>query len=571
MEAGNAGNVLVEAKDVRLAEGAVISSLTLGPGQGGTIAIKATDIWVAGDGTRINAETEGTGDAGSIQLETDALMITDVAQISTGTRGLGRGGTLTVIARDSVDIIDRESGRFRSGLLSNSGEDVDKVAGDAGDIILMTPRLTVDGGRILTRTLGDGNAGAITIDVGRLEVLRGGQIFNGIGDRLGDGEIRGNRNGAGRGGNLTVRATESILIAGRDEQNFSSGLFSGAQIGTGRAGDLLVTTPHLEIRGGGAIAVTSREESRGDAGNLTLEVDALMLREGAAIGASTFGSGKGGTITVRGRGTVDTPVQMLTLTGPGSGLFTNAAGTGAGGNIEVIADSVSLADRAAISAQSPGTGKAGNIVIASRSLLLRENSAVTAEANQAGGGNITLESEVVTLTASNLTAEARGESPIGSDGGNIIIDGTLVTLNRSEVRTNALGGNGGNIDIRATEVFLASADSVLDASSRLGLSGTVEITSPVADLSGTVTPLSQTFSAASALLSQRCANRLRGVGRGRFVVASRDRFPIEPDAALPSPQRQVSAAATSAAAPRLHLFLSASGLRFAKLLLDCTR
>ncbi len=155
---------------------------------------------------------------------------------------------------------------------------------------------------------------------------------------------------------------------------------------------------------------------------------------------------------------------------------------------------------------------------------------------QAGGGDITLEAQLVRLRNSRLTATARGETGRGSDGGNITIDATFVVLAGSQVQANAFGGSGGNIRIEATQALLISAASVVDASSQRGLEGTIDLRAPVvALLRSSVTPLPQTFLQAAVLLRARCAERLQGSQVSSFVVTGRDGVPAEPGSVLPSP------------------------------------
>ena len=66
--------------------------------------------------------------------------------------------------------------------------------------------------------------------------------------------------------------------------------------------------------------------------------------------------------------------------------------------------------------------------------------------------------------------------------GNILLNAPLVVLDRSQIRTQAFGGPGGNIRIGA-EAFLASSESVVSASS------TLEIAAAVTNLGGALAPL----------------------------------------------------------------------------------
>ena len=114
-------------------------------------------------------------------------------------------------------------------------------------------------------------------------------------------------------------------------------------------------------------------------------------------------------------------------------------------------------------------------------------------------------------------------------GGDIDVDSRFVVLNKSRIIARADQGDGGNISISAG-TFLPSGDSIVDASSRLGISGTIQTTSPDTALTSGITPLPATFVDASALLQDHCAARTARAGS--LVVRGRDRLPPPPDAPL---------------------------------------
>ena len=189
----------------------------------------------------------------------------------------------------------------------------------------------------MTRTLGDGNAGDIEIRTGRLTLTGGAQIFSGIGD-IEAGAVRGTQ-GPGRGGKVTVSATESIFIAGRDSEGFLSAIASNAQIGSGLAGNILIFTPNLEMRDG-FISTGTSNRSTGDAGNIDLRVGRLTLTGGAQIASSTRSEGRGGTVTV-------TATEGISIAGQDSegnlsGLFSNPFSSGDAGRLFVSAPALSM-------------------------------------------------------------------------------------------------------------------------------------------------------------------------------------------------------------------------------------
>jgi large exoprotein involved in heme utilization and adhesion len=74
----------------------------------------------------------------------------------------------------------------------------------------------------------------------------------------------------------------------------------------------------------------------------------------------------------------------------------------------------------------------------------------------------------------------------------------------------------------------------VSASSQLGVSGQVNIQSPVQNFSSSLAPLPKNFSSAAALLAQRCAARAPDGKFSTFVQAGREGVPVEPGGLLPS-------------------------------------
>jgi large exoprotein involved in heme utilization and adhesion len=119
-------------------------------------------------------------------------------------------------------------------------------------------------------------------------------------------------------------------------------------------------------------------------------------------------------------------------------------------------------------------------------------------------------------------------------GGNIGIDPTFVTLANSKIIANAYEGTGGNIVI-VSDVFLADAKSLIDASSQLGIDGEVDIRAPTKYLAESMKPLPENYRQALALLRQPCVARIQGGKYSSFVIGQPMVMPIEPGGVLPSP------------------------------------
>jgi large exoprotein involved in heme utilization and adhesion len=119
-------------------------------------------------------------------------------------------------------------------------------------------------------------------------------------------------------------------------------------------------------------------------------------------------------------------------------------------------------------------------------------------------------------------------------GGNIFIDPEYVILQRSRIIANAYEGKGGNITI-ISDCFMADPDSIVEASSALGIDGVVDIQAPINNVSGSITGLPKDFKSAVELLRQACAARAKGGSYSSFIMGGRGGLPIEPGGLIPSP------------------------------------
>ena len=143
------------------------------------------------------------------------------------------------------------------------------------------------------------------------------------------------------------------------------------------------------------------------------------------------------------------------------------------------------------------------------------------------GGRITIiADEIVHLQGSELTTSVLDGA---GGGGDIDIDPEFVVLDQSRIVAQAVEGAGGNITITAG-TFFATPDSLVDASSELGIDGTVSIVAPDTDVTSGITTLPSEVLDATALMKSACsAATAEG---GSFVVAARPGLPVSPDALL---------------------------------------
>jgi filamentous hemagglutinin family protein len=529
---------------------------TSGAGSG-TVVIRSGRLLM--DSARVVSHTRGDTDGARVGLdiEVDTLTLTGGSDLETDVFGAGAGGMIQVTATDTVTI----DGTTATGLNPTSTiSSVTASAGAGGGIVLSAPELRlVDRAFITSGVDSDtfditGRGGDIVLQVGRL-ILTGASQINALTTAVGDG------------GKLTVTATESITMTGRNTI-VQVGMLSGSVGGPGNAGDIVVTAPRVTLAQGavintstttagraGDIRVTAtealtltgtspdkraasgiRSETRGqgNAGTVVVQAPTVTVDGGAIISTSTglrptprnpSSSGQGGRVTIR--------ADTVILSGPGSEVSSATGGRGAGGDVLIQARNVQLADGARILADSTGTGDAGNLHLGATETFRSRNSTVTTQATQASGGDITLRGgRLVQMTDSVMTAEVAGGPQ--TVGGNITVDAALVVLERSAISANAVAGQGGNVRLTSQALFADPATTV-SASSTLGIDGTVDLQASVANLSETVQPLPQAIIQAEALLRQRCAAQGQAGRSSSFVVRGRSGVPAAPEGGLPGP------------------------------------
>jgi len=415
-------------------------------------------------------------------------------------------------------------------LSQNSGIDISGNGG--GTVLIRGGRLRIDSGRVLALNAGSGQSSEVQVTGDSLELSNGGRIST---STIGDGP----------GGAITVTVTGSISMDGMGSSLFSRTTQNGA------AGSVTVTARTLGMTGGAQINTSADGAfgTNGPGGPVTVNATTISIT-GAGTGLfsnARAGSGRGGdisinagTLTLTGGARIDSSTGHETNV-PGVGTI--ISGSGPGGNVTITAsDSVVLSDGAVISANSVAFGRAGNIVIQAGDSYESRDSSVTTATAQSAGGNISIQARrLVHLVNSEIITNVKGGF---GNSGNITIDPQFVILDSSKIIASAIGGNGGNINITAG-VFLASPDSIIDASSSLGISGTISIQAPLSNLSGALAPLPQEFLQVASLLSARCAARMSGK-TSSFVLAGRDGLPPRPGGLLPSPLTSKAAAAFSA-------------------------
>ena len=487
-------SIQVQGSRIRLTDGSLILVQNQGT-QPGDILIKAselielsgtspdaisTDVFEAQAAVRsgFNNQTFGLGDGGDITVSTRRLVITDGGSINTrnfGTTEMATGG----------DIILDVSELF---LLSGFSP--------------VNPELTSNIGAT-TNTSGD--AGDIMISTRRLALLNGSNIGN-INTATSTGDA----------GNIEVNATDSVEIIGVNRAAFFQSSLLSSTLSEGKAGDVTINTQRLVLRDGGRI--DSSTLASGDAGNLNINARESIEVSGSAPGFINP------TQIISSANILDESVRQL--------IGVPDFPEGISGNVTINTPRLRVTDTAQVTVRNDGTGDAGNLTINARSIFLNREGALTAFSQSGEGGNISLEN--VRILRMRRSSEISTEALEGKeDAGNIIIDADIIVgLENSDISANALGGNGGNINIRSQGIFGSefrqeeTSKSDITASSQFGVDGTVQINDPdVEPDEGLIELPENVVDAASIITEDICAQG----ANSEFFITGKGGVPRKPN------------------------------------------
>ncbi len=352
---GKGGDIKITTGSLFVTNGASLGTFTVGAGDNadaGDIIIRAQDV-VSFDGKGpsaitstlgvvplLNGEfirTEITGDGGDIDIQARSLSITNGASLVTGTSGKGKAGNIRINTTESVIIsgteplfenIDGNTQPQVSRLGTGAGDSSLALneTGAAGNIDIETGLLKLsNAGTLSTRSESTAKAGNININANILELTDGGSIIT-----------RTNSTGTGTAGDITVNATEKIIISGIDsrlpipESGFFANSLSAEETD---AGNIKVNTPFLVMDNQGKI---STETNSGNGGNITLKVQDILLMRNQSNISTTAGTneqlGDGGNINISNG-------FLVTVPNENSDITANAF-EGKGGKINIASEKI---------------------------------------------------------------------------------------------------------------------------------------------------------------------------------------------------------------------------------------
>lgn len=300
----------------------------------------------------------------------------------------GNGGDISIYARH-IDILggsDVCAGIGSAGACGSQSTDFGSADSQGGNIIFNASE-TVTISDPFSVIINDiypnavGNSGDIVIQAESFNLINGGQLS-------------ANTSGRGNSGKIIIDATGNVLLQEGDSDVFIFNEVNPSAVGS--SGGIEITTGTLEILQGAQIL--SRVIGRGTSGGIAIRAEEAVLLDG------------------RENNEVSAPPSAIS-TGVSQGA------EGQGGNIDIVADSLSINNRAQVISNTEGAGNAGSISIKVEGNVLLSNSIIITEVTEGTGngrgGDIQISADSLELReGSALLADAEN---IG-DAGNIIIN-----------------------------------------------------------------------------------------------------------------------------------------------------
>ncbi|BAY23321.1 filamentous hemagglutinin family outer membrane protein [Calothrix sp. NIES-2100] len=492
---GDSLGITINTSKLQVEGAARISTATLpgSSGKGGDLTINAASaVELSGVDsedfslfTGLLTDTYGIGSAGNLTVNTGRLFVHHGAQISAATFADARGGTLTVNAANSVELIG------------------------------VSPLDILVSGLFTAVQEGNGQGGNLIVNTGKLIINDGAQIFSGTA-------------AAGNSGNVIINAIDSVNVTGVSSiYQIPGGIFSSTNPNiTGNAGDLTINTRNLTVRNGGNIAVETLGFGKG--GLLTINAtDSIQLLGQGSIRQDPLD-----------------PNSFIPTFSSLSASVLNQNNIHDAGNLEIYTGKLLVQEGARLRVDNEGLGKGGSINIQANSIILdnggnpqQDSGGIQATTKSGEGGNITLKVKDILLLRNNskITTDATG-----GNGGDInISSGLLAAADNSDITANAIQGRGGNVQITTQGIFgiefssELTSKSDITASSQFGLNGTVEIKTLAVDPSKGIAVLPVQPNDASTLITQSCGQN-HPAASSRLIVTGRGGLPQNPEVVLSS-------------------------------------
>lgn len=491
---------------------------------------------------RAAVDASGLG-GGSIQLQGANVTLTDGSVILIQNQGIKPAGSISVNASESLQV----SGTSPDTSITSSLVNETVGNGNGGNIAVSTQRLVVqDGGSIRTTTFGTEKGGNITLNaLESLRVIGASPIMNSIlfsfivaGNSTGISGNTGNitistgyfvaldggfvstgTSSIGKGGDLTVNATKSVELIGVNPNNLTPSSLGASTIGSGNAGNLTINTQRLVLRDGGRVDASTG--AQGNAGSVSVNATEFVEVSGTVPGSVNP------SLIISSANIVDEPLRLI------FGLPDQPSGNS--GDVTINTPRLSVTDGAQVTVKNDGMGSAGRLIVNADSIFLDNKGAITASTFSGRGGNINLnvQDSLQLRRNSQISADAGGEQT----GGNITINAGVIAAipeENSDITASAPQGGGGMVRINTQGVFGLQVSPQLTGKSDITafgktaeLNGFVQINTPEVTVQNSLNPRDANLITSEQAIASSCLSR-RNAQQGTFTVTGTGGLPLNP-------------------------------------------
>ncbi|UYD34460.1 filamentous hemagglutinin N-terminal domain-containing protein [Tolypothrix sp. PCC 7601] len=475
---GKGGNISISTNTLEMLDGAQLITPVLGVGDGGNIVIEASDrVSLTGNkatnfsntaifsslGGNDNSQAEGKG--GDIRISTNILELSNDAQMSSSTFGIGDAGNIIIEARDRATFKGDDT--VVASRVERTGR------GKGGDIRISTNILELfDDATFNASTLNFGDAGNILIEAGDRAFFDNAYIFNSVWGAA-----------MGKGGDISINTGNLFLTNGA--------ALSTITYGKGDSGNITIEAKdNVSLNKGGSLLSQVSENALGKGGNINIYTNSLLLNA-VRLNASTSGTGDAGNITIDARDTVSADTAIISSN-------VEKTGIGKGGDINISSASFSLVDYAIFFASTLGNGNAGDVLINAREATSIDTGYIftSVETGAFGeGGDIKISTDRLSLTnggtlASRTDGTGKAGNIILEAKNNVLLDGinpndkNFITAISTSVEENGIG-QGGKIHIATGTFSLTNGAQLIAVTGGQGDAGNVQIsTSDAVNIAG---------------------------------------------------------------------------------------
>jgi filamentous hemagglutinin family protein len=439
--AASIGSINFDANNIKIIGGSTLLLNNVGSTSIGSININTRgDLSILGSPNElvpngfsqlisgVVSSTVGKGDGGKINISASNLFLGDIGKIFSINFAEGKGGDISLNIKNLIRI--NEFPDFQSaGTLIGA---ISFGQANAGNINISSQNIYLENGaNLVTATLGNGDAGNISID-SYLTSLSGYNTRT-----LSPTLLSSFTANDGSGGNLIINTDILRLVDG--------GRVDASTTSSGNAGSVFVNANYIlvsgvfpaEFNGNSFISSSGNRldpisaslypglilDLKGDAGSVVVTANKIDLNEGGQISVKNDGIGDAGKLLIF--------ADEIRL----NSSIISASTQGGNGGIIDISTSQLISQNSSISASAGGGGNGGNLSIDSNVIFGDSSSFLSANAEQGLGGQIKIQSTGFIFPRNNITAKSNAGS---SSDGRIVISASATQVNQSSLYSPTL-------------------------------------------------------------------------------------------------------------------------------------